>query len=119
VQGQGLVAAQFAPIRVADRRDNGETVETTAQHDREKARVAGFGARDARQIGPCQRRARAEQQGAAGREGEVWAHHHLRRNSGAINSIVSACGLLSARSIAWRVSAEASGPIAASAMAGG
>src|SRR5205823_11771625 len=104
-------------IRVADRRHDGETVETAAQHDCEKTRVAAFGARDARQVGPRQRGTRAKQQGAPGRVGEVWAHDHLRKNSGAINSIVNACGLLSAVAMARRVSAEASGPIAASAMA--
>ena len=52
VKGQGVLAAQFAPVRVAHRCCNGKPVKRTAQHDREKARVAGFGAREARKLGP-------------------------------------------------------------------
>src|SRR6185503_16308351 len=87
---------------------------------RQETRIAAVGARQPRQGGSGENRAGAEQQGAPGRGLEAGAHgDHLRRNSGAINSIVSACGLLSARSIARRVSAEASGPSAVSMIAGG
>ena len=51
-------------------------------------------------MGPGEQHAGAEQQLAAGRSMEVSRHDHLRWNSGAISSSVSACGWLSARAIA-------------------
>src|SRR5437764_1452100 len=41
-------------------------------------------------------------------------HGHLRWNSADISSSATACGRVSARATAWRVSAEASGPSAVS-----
>src|SRR5205823_5907586 len=118
VEYQGLVAAQVAPIRVTHRCDHAESVETAAQNDDQKARITPLGTRNLRQVGPSEQNARTEEQGAP-REGKEVRHDHLRRNSGAIKSSASACGLLSARIMASRVSAEASGPIAVSAMACG
>src|SRR5262249_8442446 len=52
VERQRIVAAQRNPIRISNRSHCREPVERTAQHDRKKARVAPFGARELRQIRP-------------------------------------------------------------------
>src|SRR5262249_18562624 len=70
-------------------------------------RIPAPGARDLRDIGPGEQRAGGEQQLAAA--GSVQTHAHLLWNSGAMNKSAKACGLLSARLIACRVSAEAMG----------
>src|SRR5262249_59489919 len=99
----------------------GKAVERAAQHDGEEARIATFRARDLGHEGPGEQRARAKQQLAAGcgvtRDGKPDRHDHLRWNSGAIRSSVTACCLVSARFTALRVSAEASGPSAVSSIA--
>jgi len=115
VELEGVVAAQLDPVGIADRRYRGKPVQRAPQHDGEEARVAAFRARNARHIGPGEQRARAEQQFAAGRG--VRVHDHLHWNSGAISTRVSACGLLSARATARRVSSDASGPSAVSSIA--
>jgi len=98
VELECIVAAQLDPVGIADRRHRGEPIECAAQHDGEEARVAAFGAGDARHMGPGKQRARAEQQlaagrGVKGRSTEPRRHDHLHWNSGAINIRVSAWGL--------------------------
>ena len=116
VEHERLVAAQLHPIRIADRRHRRQPVERAAQHDREKARIAAFGAREPSADAPRRtaRRSRAEARGATVHAGsKPW--HHLRWNSGAIKQqrqcLHAAFGL---RATAWRVSADASGPSAVS-----
>src|SRR5205807_2120446 len=99
---------------IADRRDRRQPVERTAQHDGQEARVAAFRACEPRYERPGEQRARTEQHVAAGRRMEQCGHGHLRWNSGAINTNVNACALLSARATAWRVVGEAIGPSAVS-----
>ena len=65
VEPQRIVAAQRDPVRIADRRHRRKSVERTAQHNCEEARVAAFGTRELRQISPGEQRARGEQQFAA------------------------------------------------------
>ncbi len=122
IELEGVVAPQLHPIGVADRRHGGKPVERAAQHDGEETRIAAFSARDLGHEGPGEQRARAKQQLAAGcgvktRDGKPDGHDHLRWNSGAISSSVTACCLVSARFTALRVSAEASGPSAISSIA--
>src|SRR6202008_2666672 len=97
----------------------GEPVDGTAQDDGQKARVAALRACLAGDQGPGKQRARADHQLAACRGMVVPGHGHLRWNSGAISSNVRACGRLSARVTARLVSADASGPNAASMTASG
>ena len=78
LERERVVAPQLGPIGIADRRDRGEAVERTAQHDREEARVAAFGARDARHEGPGEQHARAPQQIAPGHGMGSCRHDHLR-----------------------------------------
>ena len=42
---ESIVAAQLDPIRVADRRHRGQSVQRAAQNDHQEARIAAFGAR--------------------------------------------------------------------------
>src|SRR5262249_2687780 len=107
---QRIVATQLDPIWIANRRHRREPVERAAQDNREKARVAAFRTCKQRRIGPGEQRARAEQQAAARRSIQHCGHDHLLWNSGAINTNVTACALLSARATAWRVVGVASGP---------
>jgi len=78
VRGQRFLAAQFNPIRVSDRRRNGEPIERAAQYDRQKSRVAAFRPRDAGHRRPGEHHSGAEQQLTPcwGMEGS--RHHHLR-----------------------------------------
>jgi hypothetical protein len=61
VERQSVVAAQRDPVRIADRRDCGETVERTAQHDGEKTRIAAFCPCQSRRIGPSEQRTGGQQ----------------------------------------------------------
>ena len=61
VQHQGLVAPQFPPIGVADRRHDCEAVETAAQNDRKEAWVPRFGGCGPRQVSVGEQRAGTEQ----------------------------------------------------------
>jgi hypothetical protein len=74
IERQRLVATQLDPIGIADRRDSGETVKRTAQHDREQPWIAALGLRELRHIGPGEQRAGGEQQMAAGRCVEIGGH---------------------------------------------
>src|SRR5439155_6925579 len=93
--------------------------EHTTHHVRQDKLVASFCAVDQPYERPGEQRARTEQHVAAGRRMEQSGHGHLRWNSGAINTNVNACALLSARATAWRVVADASGPSAVSRTAAG
>jgi hypothetical protein len=42
VQRQGLVAAKFGPIRIADGRHRRQSIKRAAQDDREETRIAAF-----------------------------------------------------------------------------
>ena len=92
------------PVRIADRRHGGKAVERAAQHDHQQARIAAFGQRHARQMGPGEQHAGGRAAVRGGRERGEFIGHHRLWNSGAISSSASACGRLSARLMVWRVS---------------
>ena len=62
VEHERLVAAQFHPVGIADRRDRREPVERAAQDDGEHARIAPLGAREPGQKRPGEQHARAAEQ---------------------------------------------------------
>ena len=62
LERQRIVAAQRDPVRIADRRHGGQPIERAAQHDGQKTRIAAFGERELRQIGPGEQRAGSQQQ---------------------------------------------------------
>src|SRR5205085_9599553 len=104
--------------------DGGKAIERAAQDHDDQARIAPIGgAREFRQIGPGRKRGAAEQQRATrgDKRGPILAavHHHLLWNSGDISSSASACCRVSARSMAWRVSADAASPTTSSSRSRG
>ena len=61
IEHQRAVAAQFDPIRVADRRRDREPVKRAPQHDDQDTRIAALGARQPRRVRPGEQCARANQ----------------------------------------------------------
>jgi len=57
IEPERIVAAQFDPIGIADRRDCREPIERAAQHDGEEARIAALRPRDPRHERPRKQRA--------------------------------------------------------------
>ena len=113
IEAKRIVAPQCHPVGVADGRHRGKPVKRAAQYDDEEPRIVALRACNLWQVRPGEQYSGSEQELAAGR-GVGVAHCHLRWNSGAMNRSVRACGRLSARRIAVRVSSLASGPSAVS-----
>jgi hypothetical protein len=89
VRHQSVVAAQRSPIRIADRCDGRQPVESAAQDDGQKARIAAFGVCQLGQMRPGEQRA-GSQQNFASRWGVEQRHGHLRKNSGVITKSAKA-----------------------------
>src|SRR5262245_7079488 len=106
VQHQSPVATKANPVRITNGSHGAEAIKCAAEHDDKHARIAAFGARELRKLGPRKQGAGADQCLAATCQVRASSHCHLLWNSADMNNRASACWRVSARATAWWVSGE-------------